>query len=141
MKNIVKFLLISLVCLFSIGCAPKSFIKTSVAEWRTIQVRPGLDKNQVWDHLTDITAKTYDLEVINKDSGYIRSAWMYTLLGTINDRYRTRLVAKIKSDGKAIEIKTDAHWLMDGSWVAGYDTILLEQAYMDMQGMIGRVTR
>jgi len=124
------------------GCSPQTFVKTSLANWKTIEFRPGLDRDDAYHLIADTLAKSYDIEVVDKDSGYIRSGWMYTLTGRINQNYRTRVIARIPPSSDKVEIKTDANWLdMSGNWLPGYDTMLLQQVYTDLQGVIGRTVR
>ena len=102
---------------------------------------PDLTRDDAWRLIADTLAKNYDIEVINKDSGYIRTGWMFTRTGKVNERYRTKIIAKIPLSDDRVEIKTEAHWLSDNGWVAGYDTIMMEEVYSDIQGSVGRVTR
>jgi hypothetical protein len=126
----------------SFGCSPQTFVKTSLANWKTIEFRPDLERDVAYHLIADTLAKNYDIEVVDKDSGYIRSGWMYTLTGKVNEKYRTRVIARIPPSADKVEVKTDAHWLgMGGSWIPGYDTMLLEQVYTDLQGVVGRTVR
>ena len=139
-RNVAILLSLSVVAII-VGCAPTSFVKTSVADWKTVEFRPNLERESAWRMIADTLAKNYDIEVIDKDSGYIRTAWMHTTTGKVNERYRTRIISKIPLSDDRVEIKTEAHWLSDSGWVAGYDTIMMDQVYSDIQGSVGRVTR
>ena len=125
------------------GCSPSTFVRTTDVGWKTIEFRPDLDKDQAWQRIADTIAKNYDMEVIDRDSGYIRTGWMYTLSGKVTDNYRTRVITNIPLENDRVEMKTDAHWFNPWSeqWVVGYDTALLNQVYTDLQGRVGRVTR
>jgi len=139
-KVLLMITLAGYTCIL-IGCSPPTFVKTSVANWKTIEFRPDLDRDDAWHRIADTLAKNYDIEVIDKESGYIRSGWMYTLSGKINENYRTRVIAKIPVSDNKVEIKIDAHWFDSSNWIPGYDTLLLDQVYTDIQGSVGRVTR
>ena len=72
----------------------------------------------------------YDLEVIERDAGYIRSSWKYSYFSgdKVIDRYRSRIVVKLKGvpDWKTVQVKCESNWLDNKGWILGYDTRLLE---------------
>ena len=135
-------LIVPVVALLS-GCAPATFVRTSLATWKVVEFRPGIERDEAYNRVADTIAKNYDIEVIDKDSGYIRTAWMFTTTGKVRENYRTKVVAKIPASNDKVEIKTEAHWYdpVRESWVMGLDTALLEQVYQDIQGTVGRVSR
>ena len=139
----VFFNVLFVISILASGCAPSTFIRTSLGEWRVVEVREGLSREQLWQNVADIVAKSYDIEVIDKDSGYIRTAWMFTTTGKVNEQYRARVIIKISPLADKIEIKTDAHWYdrWRESWIMGQDTALMEQVYGDIQGTVGRVIK
>ena len=125
------------------GCSPPNFVKTSLANWKSIEFRPNLERDEAWHRISDTLAKNYDLEVIDKDSGYIRTAWMFTTSGKVDENYRARVITNIPVSNDKVEVKIDAHWFdpWKENWIMGYDTMLLEQVYTDLQGTVGRVAR
>ena len=125
---------------------PTTFVKTfdEPGTWRTIIVRPGVSTDKVWESLVDTLARKFDLEVIEKDSGYVRTSWKYTYVrqGSVVNRYRARIVVKTKGEGwDKLQVKCEANWLGDGGWILGYDMRLLEDTYGDLQGKLGTVRR
>jgi hypothetical protein len=126
------------------GLKPPDTFRRTLDEpgiWKSINVRESLTKGVVWKTTVDAISQKYDLEVIDKESGYIRTAWKYIVTsGRENQRYRTRVIIKFLSD-EVLQIKTEANWLEDEGWVIGFDTQTLEDVYGDMQGRIGRVRR
>lgn len=67
--------------------------------------------------IVDTVALKYDLEVIEKDSGYLRSTWKYTTTGrkdsssrVVVDNYRSRVIIKMDGNGKA-RVKSESSWL------------------------------
>lgn len=142
------------------GCMmpPKTFIKTfdEPGVWRTIEIREDLAKEETWRLVVDTLTQRHDLEVLEKESGYIRTSWKYTYItpmGQISEHYRSRIVVKfLGEDWKTAQVKCETNWMEKGQggciggisrggWVMGYDTRILEDIYGDLQGKIGRVRR
>jgi uncharacterized lipoprotein len=147
-KSIRIFLVVVIISMLAMlaGCSskPKSFIVTyDQSTWRVIDIREDFKGkiNKIWETLVDTISEKYDLETINKDSGYLRTAWKYTYVvkSQISNKYRSRIVVKVDQDFNQLKIKCDSHWLGDNGWLQGYDTILLENIYSDVQGKLGRV--
>jgi hypothetical protein len=116
-RSITLLLVVCLVIL--IGCArpPKTFMKTydEPGIWKVVDVRQGLEKDVLWRMLVDTLSQQYDLEVLEKDSGYLRTSWKHTLVsrfGNVSDRYRSRIVVKLLGTawGK-VQIKCESNWL------------------------------
>jgi hypothetical protein len=112
--------------------------------WRSIEVREGMAKDDIWRVMVDGLSQKFDLEVLDKESGYLRTSWKYTFIvrGHISERYRARIIVKATgADWKTVQVKSEANWLAKGGWMMGYDSRLLEDVYGDLQGRIGRVRR
>ena len=142
------FLTVLLASIIFAACAspPKTFIKTydEPGIWKTIDIRDNMEKDRIWRLLVDTLSQKYDLEVLEQDSGYLRTSWKYTYIrgGAISNRYRSRIVVKLPDeDWSLAQIKAESNWLEDEGWVPGYDTRLLEDVYGDIQGKLGRVRR
>ena len=148
MKKLSIFALLFAV-IFMAGCSmpPKTFRKTydEPGIWKVVDVRQGMEKNELWRMLVDTLSQKYDLEVLEKDSGYLRTSWKYTQVsqfGNVSDRYRSRIVIKlIGSNWSKIQVKCESNWLSKRGWLMGYDTRLLEDVFGDIQGRVGRVRR
>jgi hypothetical protein len=134
------------------GCSsmPRAFVTTRVGdagEWKVVEVREGLSNDQAWAICVDTLSQKYDLEVIQKDGGYIRTAWKYTSLdgAKISGNYRTCFVIKLSGapNWDKAQLKCESNWREDEDeeWIAGYDSQLLGEMYGDIQGKIGRVRR
>jgi len=135
--------ILAIVLFVAPGCktAPETFIKTMEPGWKTVEVREGMEKEELWHAVLDTVARKYDIEVIAKDSGYLRSAWLHQITGTLREDYRSRIIVKFSQDWKKVDIKIESHFLVGGSWVIGYDFALLEDVYGDIQGKVGSVRR
>jgi hypothetical protein len=149
MRYFFRGTIILILLLFVISCAlkpPVSFIKTfdESGTWKTVETREKLDKSEMWRLVVDTLTQKYDLEVVQKDSGYIRTSWKYTYI--INERivenYRSRIVVKmLGEDWKSLQVKCESNWLSKHGWEIGYDVRLLQDAFSDIQGKVGRVVR
>jgi len=126
---------------------PATFIVTydEPGTWKTIEVRDGLTKENLWRKVVDGLTQKFDLEMLDKEAGYIRTTWKYTYVvdSRLVDRYRSRIIVKFLGEGWGrVQIKCEAHWMeRDSGWVMGYDMRLLEDAFGDIQGRIGRLRR
>jgi len=132
------------------GCArrpgwPDTFQRTldEAGVWKTIEVREDLSKDDLWRSVVDSIAQKFDLEVVEKDSGYLRTSWKYTAVrGHITPMYRSRIVLKIPGGSREIvQVKCESNWTQGYGWIVGYDTRVLEDVYGDIQGRVGRVRR
>lgn len=128
------------------GCAsrPASFVQTFEPKWISIEIRQGADFESAWKSVVDVLARKFELEVISKDGGYVRTNWNYGWLeaGKVSDKYRVRVTAKFSPDRMNVDLKTEAnfHFKKEG-WIEGFDTRLLETIKQDIGGVIGRTTR
>jgi hypothetical protein len=91
--------------------------------------------------VVDILAKQFDIEVVSREDGYVRTSWLYTWTGKRLDNYRVRITVKFSPDHKVVDIKSDAEYGGEGNWQAGTDTRLLETIKGDVMGSVGRTTR
>jgi hypothetical protein len=144
-KNYGLFVSISILMVFSaVGCAPSSFVKSSPG-WKVIELRDELRNNydQAWQTTVDTIAKQWDIEILDKESGYLRTTWTYGISGGVYNRYRGRLTVKYPEGSKSdkLELKTEAQWAQDvyyGIWVTGFDTNFNRDVYSVLAGRLGR---
>ena len=137
---------ITLVSLLLIGgCAPASFVKGHGAGWKTIELNDNLKHNYdiSWQKTVDTIARDYDIEMMDKDSGYLRTSWLYGISGGIYNRYRGRITVKYPEvkEPKKVEVKTDAQWLLDpyyGVWQRGWDRSFNREVFTTLSGRLGR---
>ena len=142
-KRTFEIALVSLMAATLVGCAPASFMRTTPG-WKVIELRDGLNDNydDAWQRTVDTIARSWDIEILDKDSGYLRTAWLHGITGASYQRYRGRLTIKypeVKSPTK-LEVKTDAQWLATQplGWVSGYDTTFQRDVYSALSGRLGR---
>ena len=124
------------------GCvAPGAFVKTTEPNWSSVEVREDLIYEKAWATVVDTLVKRFDLEVISREDGYIRTRWLYTWTGKATENYRVRIAAKFSPDHRKIEVKSEAEYGGPGKWVMGYDVNLLSTVKSDIMGTIGRPAR
>lgn len=141
MKRIVlSAVMLGLVSLT--GCmAPKTFVKTIEPTWASVELRTDVPYERAWAVVVDTLVKRFDLEVLSKEDGYIRTSWLYTWTGKVMENYRVRVTAKFSPDKTKCEIKSEAEYGGAGNWIMGYDSRLLQTIKTDAMGTIGRTTR
>lgn len=146
MRKTVLLALVPAVLLAGCVSPPKTFLRTydEPGIWKAVEIREAMAKDDVWRVLVDTLSQTYDLEVLQKDAGYMRTSWKYSYIrgGQVSSRYRSRIVVKLTgADWRSLQVKCESNWLESEGWVLGYDTRLLEDVYGDIQGKLGRVRR
>ena len=114
LKGIMSIAMATFLVSTLTGCAPRSFVR-SAPGWKTIELRSGLttDYDQAWRTTVDTVARNWDIEILDKDSGYLRTAWLHGISGASYERYRGRLTIKYpdSKNPTKLEVKTDAQWL------------------------------
>jgi hypothetical protein len=130
---------------FTTGCAPSTFVKASPG-WKTLEIRDNLTYDQCWMTTVDLLTRDWDVEMLDKSSGYIRTAWHQGISGGPQARYRGRITVKFP-DPKActtVEIKTEAEWFGteypwgNPYWIPGYDSSMQRDVYTAMGGRLTR---
>jgi len=154
----MKIRIVLLLCALAVGLvasgcatpgtsagAPNSFRRGQASQWIVFEVKEGMTHDEVWNRLFAILAKRYDIEVFSKEDGYIRTSWMSAGGTGYGGYYHARAVAMVSLDGKMVEMKTEAEYLiisgMYALWVSGVDDEVTETLKTDIMGTIARTTR
>jgi hypothetical protein len=127
MKNIytLGFLLIVSSALFN-GCgtsAPDSFMRMTKQFWEVVEIKSSVKYDDAWQRVIYIVTKKFELEMISKEDGYVRSAYgpSYFSEDITNDKYQVRIVAKFTPDRRKVEYKIESR-IWDGKiWLNGSD--------------------
>ena len=117
---------------------PDSFNKTQ-AGWKVIVLNDSTSKDKAWDIVSDsIKERDFEFAKIDKDSGYIRTAWNYRIYSDYKKTYATRIIIDFPSDGKKIRIKTEAQYLeRGGEWIEGVDMNFQSTFREEISAMVG----
>ena len=109
------------------GCgtgAPNSYIQMDKQFWDVVEVNPKITYDDAWQRVVYIVTKKFELEMVSKEDGYVRSTYglSYFSEDLKNNRYRVRIVAKFTPNRKKVEFKIDAQ-VFDGKvWINGSDS-------------------
>ena len=139
------------------GCVtnvpPATYHETVDPGWKVIPIREDMQFETAWQMLVDRIRKSYDIEIVDKDSGYLRTGWIYTSTGSARQDYKTRITTKFATDRKNLELKIDAAFhkiqrgavsgrtMQDYGWLPGSDSQLSDDVYGDLSALLGRVRR
>lgn len=136
--------LLGVVLLANCASSPTSFTKGE-QDWSIIELREGIEYEDAWEQIVDLLARRFDIEMVEKESGYLRTSWNFTWwqVGERTENYRVRAIAKFTPDKSALAIKAEAHYLdrLRGGWVTGADSLLMNTLKTDIMGTVGRTTR
>jgi hypothetical protein len=142
----MKQIMASIAVLSILGCSatPKSFVRSSPG-WKTIELQSALqdDYDTAWQRMVDTIARTWDIELLDKGSGYLRTSWTHGISGGSYERYRGRLTVKFPevTSPEKLEVRTQAQWLRNYQppiWVDGFDTRMERDVYTALAGRLGR---
>jgi len=120
---------------------PNTFVRTLEPSWASIQLRSKMSYTDAWNNVLDIFVRKFDIAIMEKESGYIRTNWIHTSTGSLRGDYRVRVTAKFNVSRTKVDIKTEASYQLENGWAQGSDTALLQTLKADVMGAVGRVTR
>jgi hypothetical protein len=151
-KPLLIIILIGILGLWLCSCSPKPpkpFIAiedSTGAQWKSIELRPGITYEQAWQILIDTLTNKWDIETMDKESGYIRTTWVFT---TGKDKptgmpftYGRRITLKFSEDRKILRIKTEAFYQVTNFPTSyGMDGNFDSDAFTQISGKLGRGSR
>jgi hypothetical protein len=132
---------VSLSALLAMSCALSNArgwsTNCSDGGWATIPFSDRVDYGLLWEDVTSLVSKRFEIEMVTKESGYVRTKWDYRFAtdGKTVENYRTRVTLKINERRKNIEVRSEAEKLESGSWFQGCDTRVLETMKQDLKGV------
>lgn len=137
MKKVLLLLALLVTAFGSINA--KNTWKKGQAEWAKIQLNESLSYDQAFGLVLETVSNQYEMEMISKDGGYMRSAWNF-----LTDRkgkklkdQRCRITVKFNHDKTQIQVKTETQKLKKDEWIDGTDTALDAQVKDDLRGVVG----
>jgi hypothetical protein len=143
-KNINWFYTVLVALIVIASCTPavkfpKTFIQGLISENIAIDIPENLQSDAIWQKAVAGLAQKYALATISKETGNITTDWIYSATGkdkSIND-YRVRGLVSFASDWKKVSLGTEAFFLKNNEWLAGYDTELLANLQAAIMEIIG----
>ena len=117
------------------------------AGWNTVEVREGVTGDAAWEATVDLIARKFDIEILSKEDGYLRTGWLHSWTGNLSETYKVRAVIKFNADKTVLEVKSEAQYYDAGvlgigkGWKMGTDELLTTTLRTDVMGKIGRITR
>ncbi|MFC1525006.1 PEGA domain-containing protein [Planctomycetota bacterium] len=121
--------------------APVSFVKMIEPTWASVEIREGVAYEQAWKTIVDLLVRKFDMAVLSKENGYMRTAWLFSWTGELREDYRVRVTIKFSPDHKKVDVKSEANYKHKTGWLMGSDTALLKTLKTDLMGTVGRTTR
>jgi len=133
-----KLLVLAIGAMLLTGCASSNSWHKGQAEWMRVQIHENYNYNKAFATAVDLLSEKYEMEMINKDGGYARTAANYYKKsgGKTDDKKRVRVILKFNHDRTQLSVKTEVQKLKKGEWIDGYDTKLGQQTREDIQGVL-----
>ncbi len=133
-----KILILAIGAIILTGCATSSSWHKGQAEWMRVQIHENFDYDKAFATAVDLLSEQYEMEMINKDGGYARTARnsYRKSNGKSDDNKRVRVTLKFNHDRTQLSIKTDVQKKQKDEWIDGYDTKLGRQIREDLQGVL-----
>jgi|GEM_PF-3040133 len=107
----------------------------------SVQISDRISYNLAFDEAISILTRKFELEMISKEAGYIKTKWVTTWVGKWGAKpqkdYRVRITLRMSEERKRIDIHAEAQKLKGKYWIGGYDTQLLEDIRKDISGVVG----
>ena len=137
----MKRILLVLALLMAVvgGVDAKKTWKKGQAEWAKIQLNDHLTYDQAFGMVIETLSDKYELDMISKEGGYIRTAWNF-----LTDRkgkkikdQQCRVTVKFNHDRTQLQVKTETQKRKNNVWIDGEDTAISTQLKEDLRGQVG----
>ena len=137
-KTLCSCLVAGMFVMIALGCSSVKGWHKGQAEWMRVQIHENFDFTKAFATALDLLTEKYEMEMINKDGGYARSARNYyrTGKGVVDQKARVRVTLKFNHDRTQLSVKTEVQRLIKGEWVDGYSDVLGRQTREDIQGVL-----
>jgi hypothetical protein len=121
---------------FSVALAgpPRSFQRLDKPQWNAMELRDGLAFDHAWNAVFDVLINDFDIVVVSKENGYIRTDWLYSYGGAYQFGYRVRVTVRFSPDQKTVRVKTEAQAMDGNNWIIGIDSRLISTLKTDLMG-------
>jgi len=142
MKNRLVQSIAAMTLFLFAGCglgAPDSFMQMNRQYWESMDVKSTVKYDDAWQRVIYIITKKFELEMVSKEDGYVRSSYgqSYFTEDLQNERYQIRIVAKFTPDRKKLEFKIESR-MWDGKiWHNGSDVRVAANMRKDFLNSLG----
>lgn len=138
LKVMCSCLVAGLFVMVALGCSSVRGWHKGQADWMRVQIHENFNYNQAFSTALDMLTEKYEMEMINKDGGYARTAWNYyrKASGVQDQKARVRITLKFNHDRTQLSVKTEVQRLIRDEWVDGYSDVLGRQIRDDIQGVL-----
>ena len=149
-KHIISILVIGIFVVLAVGsAAEKEVVATNTsgwiqgsnnsAGWVTVPISERITYGLAWEDVSSLISRQFEIEMISKETGYIRTQWQNNWVsnGEVVKDYRVRVTIKMSELRKKVEINSEAEKYINGVWVRGTDTELLQTLKRDIAGLVG----
>ena len=137
-KKMKKLMMLVISAIILTSCGSSKSWHKGQAEWMRVQIHENFDYNKAFSTALDLLSEKYEMEMINKDGGYARTAPNYYRKsgGGIIEKLRVRVTLKFNHDRTQLSVKTDVQKRKKGDWIDGYNDKLGRQIRDDLQGVL-----
>lgn len=137
-KTLLSCMTAGLFITMALGCASQEGWHKGEAEWMRVQIHENFDFTKAFATALDLLTEKYEMEMINKDGGYARTAWNYYHKsgGGVNKNLRVRVTLKFNHDRTQLSVKTEVQKLKKDTWINGYSDKIGSQIREDLQGVL-----
>lgn len=137
-KLVCSCIIAGLFVVIALGCASVKGWHKGQAEWMRVLIHENFDYNHAFSTALDLLTEKYEMDMINKDGGYARTAWNYYRKsnGREDKKARVRVTLKFNHDRTQLSVKTEVQRLIRDEWVDGYSDVLGKQIRNDIQGVL-----
>ena len=133
-----KVIILAFGAMLLASCGSSKSWHKGQAEWMRVPIHENFDYNKAFATAIDLLSEKYEMEMINKDGGYARTATNYyrKKSGRTDEKKRVRVTLKFNHDRTQLSVKTEVQKYKKGDWIDGYDTKLGRQTRDDLQGVL-----
>ncbi len=137
-KMVCSCIVAGMFVMLALGCASVKGWHKGQADWMRVMIHENFDYNKAFSTALDLLTEKYEMEMINKDGGYARSAWNYYRKsnGMSDKKFRVRVTLKFNHDRTQLSVKTEVQKLIRDEWVDGYSDVIGRQVRDDIQGVL-----
>jgi hypothetical protein len=141
LRSLTCWAMLGLTLTVALAGPPKTFQKLANSQWVSYEIRSDVEFEHAWNTVFDILITDFDLEMVLKNDGYLRTAWLHSYGGSYDHEYRVRVTVRFAPDHKKLRVKAEAQVKDGDRWITGVDSRLLATLRTDLMGTIGRTTR